>query len=366
MTPAWPTKKLGEIAKIFFGGKSGITKKDYIDGGFPAFSAAGQDGFTNEAYDSGCAVILSSIGARCGKCFYASGHWTALANTQVIKIDDCDTARFLFFYLNDERRWPRSGSAQPFISPSAVKNLRVPLPPLTTQRKIVEILDQADALRRKRKEADEKMKQLIPAIFIKIFGDPATNPMGWEVKRLGDVCGLRNGTAFRSSDWSDKGLPIVRIQNLNDETKPFHYFGGDLSNKVVIESGDILLSWSGTPGTSFGCFVWRRGKAVLNQHIFKVIVDKALLRDEYIVVCISLRLDEMISKAHGGVGLSHITKKRLGGIALPAPPLDLQKKFVGLLGDIESQQRAQTKVRQKLDLLFDSLMHRAFRGELLH
>jgi type I restriction enzyme S subunit len=83
MKSKWPTKKLGEIAEIYQGGRSGITKKDYVEKGFPAFSAAGQDGFTKEAYDSGFAVILSSIGTRCGKCFYAEGKWTALANTQI-------------------------------------------------------------------------------------------------------------------------------------------------------------------------------------------------------------------------------------------------------------------------------------------
>ena len=97
----WPTKKLGEIAEIYPGGKNGITKSDYAKSGFPAYSAAGQDGFTPKAYDSGYAVILSSIGSRCGKCFYAEGKWTALANTQVIKVKNPITAKFLFYYLSD-------------------------------------------------------------------------------------------------------------------------------------------------------------------------------------------------------------------------------------------------------------------------
>ena len=77
----------------------------------------------------------------------------------------------------------------------------------------------------------------------------------WATAPLGDLCGLVNGRAFRPTDWTKTGLPIVRIQNLNDSTKPFNRYSYPVSPKHQIDTGDILLSWSGTP--SFGCFVTR-------------------------------------------------------------------------------------------------------------
>jgi len=150
----------------------------------------------------------------------------------------------------------------------------------------------------------------------------------WPTSPLGKLCDLINGRAFKPSDWGKSGLPIVRIQNLNDPTKPFNYYDDDYKEKHFIDDGDILLSWSGTPGTSFGCFRWMRGPALLNQHIFKVIVEDNVIDGDFFIYAVNSKLDEMIRQAHGGVGLRHITKKKLEAIYLPIPPLDEQRRIV--------------------------------------
>ena len=131
--------------------------------------------------------------------------------------------------------------------------------------------------------------------------------------KIGEISKLINGHAFKPKDWTGCGLPIVRIQNLKDGTKPYNYSDKRVPDKHLIDSGDVLLSWSGTPGTSFGCFIWDRGKALLNQHIFKVLVDNSRMDDSFFMYAVNSKLDEMISKAHGGVGLTHITKNKLDG-----------------------------------------------------
>lgn len=145
---------------------------------------------------------------------------------------------------------------------------------------------------------------------------------------LGSLCRLQNGRAFKPTDWSDTGLPIIRIQNLNDIEAPFNHFDGDVEDRHLVRDGDVLLSWSGTPGTSFGCFIWDRGSAVLNQHIFKVQVDTATVEKEFFVHAVNSRLGEMIDLSHGGVGLRHITKSKLEQIELPTPPRDKQRSIV--------------------------------------
>lgn len=155
-----------------------------------------------------------------------------------------------------------------------------------------------------------------------------TFPATWRTHKLGELAQYINGRAFKPEDWTAAGLPIVRIQNLNDPTKPFNYYSGTFVDKHKIDSGDVLLSWSGTPGTSFGCYIWERGEALLNQHIFKVDINEELVLREYFVYATNSRLDEMIGLAHGAAGLRHITKAKLETIEIPVPPIEGQRRIV--------------------------------------
>src|ERR1700738_4640666 len=106
---------------------------------------------------------------------------------------------------------------------------------------------------------------------------PSTLPPGWALARVADLVTLVNGFAFTPSHWKREGLPIVRIQNLNNPDAPFNYCSDDIPEKFRIRTGDLLFAWSGTPGTSFGAHIWRGGDAWLNQHIFKVVFPHDIL-----------------------------------------------------------------------------------------
>lgn len=151
--------------------------------------------------------------------------------------------------------------------------------------------------------------------------------------KIKDICDLQNGRAFKPSDWGTAGLPIIRIQNLNDERAPFNYYGGKYNLAQEVDNGDLLFSWSGTPGTSFGAFLWNRGKGVLNQHIFKVI-PKVEIDKTYLMYALNGNISTIISKAHGGVGLQHITKKELDEIEIQMVSISRQKKIVEILEKI--------------------------------
>jgi len=171
--------------------------------------------------------------------------------------------------------------------------------------------------------------------------------------RLGDICTLVNGYAFKPTDWKTEGLPIIRIQNLNDTTAPFNYFNGEIDRKYVVNDGDLLFSWSGTPGTSFGAFFWRRGKGVLNQHIFNVYpvdgINKAYLR-----YALNGNISRIIDKAHGGVGLQHITKKELVEIDIPILSEEQQKQIVIVLDSVDKLIVLRKEQLAKLDQLVKS------------
>ncbi len=165
-----------------------------------------------------------------------------------------------------------------------------------------------------------------------------------------DVCDLVNGRAFKPSDWGSSGLPIVRIQNLNNESAPFNYYSGEYNPAHEINDGELLFSWSGTPGTSFGAFRWYRGKGILNQHIYKV-VPKINIDKDYLKYALNGNLSRIISKAHGGVGLQHITKKELNEITLRIVSNDEQRKIVALLNQTQNVIELRRTQLAKLDEL---------------
>jgi len=279
--------------------------------------------------------------------------------------------RFIWRYLNSpvgraSMRRLASGSAgsMPKISGARLRTLPVPVPPRSEQRRIAEILDKADALRAKRRAALAELDTLTQSIFLDMFGDPATNPKGWPTRRLDAVCGLVNGRAFKPEEWEEDGLPIIRIQNLNDATKPFNYTTQSLPERFRVHPGDILFSWSGTPGTSFGCFRWRGAEGWLNQHIFNVRLNGALEGD-YFIAHVNLKLAELIAKAHGGVGLQHVTKGMVDETMLMVPTTHLQVEFARRVAGVEKLAADQQASLDGLDTLFAALQHRAFGGALV-
>ncbi|MFN3986775.1 MAG: restriction endonuclease subunit S [Rhodocyclaceae bacterium] len=144
-----------------------------------------------------------------------------------------------------------------------------------------------------------------------------------------------NGRAFKPSDWLTEGVPIVRIQNLNNPQAPFNYCSPSaLDEKHRIQTGSFLISWSGTPGTSFGAFIWERGPAALNQHIFRCAQRTPVYYEQFLRLAINTRLDELIAKAHGGVGLQHVTKGKLEALSLVLPPLPEQHRIVARVDEL--------------------------------
>ena len=176
----------------------------------------------------------------------------------------------------------------------------------------------------------------------------------WRRVRVGDVLELINGRAFKPREWSKTGLPIVRIQNLNNPDAAFNFYEGDLPKKFLLDDGDLLFAWSGTPGTSFGAHIWRGGKAWLNQHIYKVQFEESQFDKRFLQLAINQNLAEYIRAAHGGAGLAHITKGRFEESTLPNPPLleqrqivaEIEKQFPRLDAGVAALRRVQANLKR--------------------
>lgn len=156
-------------------------------------------------------------------------------------------------------------------------------------------------------------------------------PINWIETEIGNLCSLKNGRAFKPGEWQSSGLPIVRIQNLNNPASAYNYFQGEVDERNRLRGGELLFAWSGTPGTSFGAHVWRGGDAVLNQHIFRVDFDDALLDKRFFRSAINQKLSELIDVAHGGVGLRHVTKGVFERTLVALPPRTEQTRIANQL-----------------------------------
>ena len=363
-------RKLGEVAEIYQGGKSGLTKKDYVKSGFLAFSATGQDGFTKKAFDSGFAVILSSIGARCGKCFYAEGKWTALANTQVIKLDDPMAAKFLYYYLNDENKWPRYGSAQPFIAPSTVKRLKVPFPSLPIQKKIVERLDAI----KKTQELNDKQLVLVEELFQSLL-HRELDPKGknWEVKRLGELSlVITKGTTPTTYGYrfTDAGIPFLRVEDVNNDlvnpkkteyhiSKETHEF----MKRSKTEPRDILVTIAGTIGRV--AHVPENAPEMNMNQAVAIVRLKPLVNHLYVFYLLRTKeLQRAMKFAEVTGTITNISLTTLKNLKIPLPPIETQRKIVEKLSAVQEYKKKLLEQKQKLQELFESVLNKSFKGAI--
>ena len=167
-----------------------------------------------------------------------------------------------------------------------------------------------------------------------------------EYKRLGDIATYINGYPFKPEDRGTTGLPIIRIQDLTGNAYDLGFYDGIYPERIEINDGDVLISWS----ASLGVYVWNRGKALLNQHIFKVAFDKCAVNKQYFVYAVQHKLQEMETKAHGAT-MKHIVKKDFDNTVIPFPTLEEQEEIAKIINHASGIIFARQQQLQKLDEL---------------
>lgn len=169
--------------------------------------------------------------------------------------------------------------------------------------------------------------------------------------RLGDVATYINGYAFKPSDWSDTGLPIIRIQDLTGNSYQANRYNGEYSSKYEVNNGDVLISWS----ASLGVYVWHGEKALLNQHIFKVVFNKEEISKNFFVYQVENILEKAASEAHGAT-MKHLTKPVFDALPFYLPSIEEQLRIAATLDKVTD---LISRRRQQLDKL-DELVKARF------
>ncbi|EFA5137369.1 restriction endonuclease subunit S [Escherichia coli] len=155
-------------------------------------------------------------------------------------------------------------------------------------------------------------------------------PKGWTLLQVSDICKLQNGNSFKPHEWDTQGLPIIRIQNLNGSDN-YNYFSGVPQDKWLVEPGQLLFSWAGTKGVSFGPFIWNGPKGVLNQHIYKVFANENV-HGHWLYLALLHITQKIEAQAHGFKStLLHVQKKDIDNQFVLTPPVAEQKKMAQIL-----------------------------------
>lgn len=166
-----------------------------------------------------------------------------------------------------------------------------------------------------------------------------TLPTGWRSQSIGSICELINGYGFKPQDWRERGLPIIRIQNLNGSSQ-FNYFSGELDAKFHVKTGDLLFAWAGVPGVSFGAHIWRGQEAVLNQHIFRVIPREGI-NAAWLYEVLNHITPQIERRAHGfKTSLLHIKRSELVKMSVKVPPGPIQEEIAELSVDLARSRHA--------------------------
>lgn len=262
------------------------------------------------------------------------------------------------------------------LYPKDVARLRIPLPPLPEQRRIAEVLDKADALRAKRRAALAQLDTLTQAIFLDMFGDPATNPKGWPSERtLGEVAGIVSGvTKGRKLDGKATRLvPYLAVVNVQDralDLSVIKYIQAteEEIQRYLVRPNDLLLTEGGDPDKLGRGTLWKGelAECIHQNHVFRVRLTKDELDPLYLnwLVGSSRGKRYFLRSAKQTTGIASINMTQLRGFPLLVPPLELQREFTHRAATVEELKASHRASLTELGALFTSLQDRAFREAL--
>lgn len=263
-----------------------------------------------------------------------------------------------------------TGASYPAVSDRIVYDSKIPLLPLPEQQRIAAILDKADALRAKRRAALAQLDALTQSIFLDMFGDPATNPMGWHMASLEELFDIARGGSPRPIDdyitenpdginWIMIGDTVEGGKYITTTKKRIRPEGARRSREV--KSGDFLL----TNSMSFGRPYIMRTTGCIHDGWLVLSPRREETEPNYFYALLGSQAvyAEFVRRAPGAT-VKNLNIDLVRGVMVPVPPLSVQKTFARLVAAIERSASAFNDALVELDALFSSLQHRAFRGDL--
>jgi len=366
--------KLGDFVNIRTGKLDANASS--IDGEYPFFTCSKESlKISSFSYDCKC-VLVAGNGDLNVK--YYEGKFDAYQRTYIIESKDesiLDT-RYLYWFLFKYVEKLRELSIGGVIKYIKINNLTdpiIPLPPLEDQKRIVKILDKADALRQKRKQAIGLLDDYLKSVFLEMFGDPVKNEKGWEVKKVGDIIErLESGKSLAGQEESEyKVLKTSSVSYCNFNPKEIKSLPKNYQppQNHFVKKGDVLISRMNTNELVGAA-------AYVGKEIFKVTFPDRIWRVKWKNIGISpvyfwkyvnrKKFRDNLSKSSGGTSgsMKNISQSKYLNYQFVYPPYELQKKFENIYFETELLKQSMLTQSVELETQFQALMQKAFKGEL--
>ncbi|MEV6338715.1 restriction endonuclease subunit S [Nocardia vinacea] len=390
----WPTASLGDVVDVRIGPFGSLLhKEDYTEDGVPLVNpmhidrgsivsdrrhsvkeekAAELAGYRMLPGD----VVLGRRGemGRCAVVQPAESGFLCGTGSLFLRPDERVSPEFLAKLMSSPdmvRLLEREslGTTMPNLNRTIVSNIQIALPPIEEQRRIAAILEHADALRAKRREALAHLDDLTQSIFIDMFGDPLRNPRGWDRAPLADVVGSIIDCPHSTPKWTEVGEICLRTSNLLEgewdwtdtrfvSVDTYH----ERSRRGYLEPGDIVLSREGTVGIA--AIVPPEPRLCMGQRLVQIKPATVLLPQYLLRVLLFELAPERIARVMIGSTSSHLNVKELRALLVSVPPMKAQSSFARRMASIDKVKAEHRTALAELDALFASLQSRAFRGEL--
>jgi len=298
-------------------------------------------------------------------------------NLLLLRTNEYLNAKFAYYYFtskgfkSDLSRIIKRAVNQASFSTSNFKNLQIPLPPLATQRRIAEVLDKADAIRKRSKKMLEKYDQLAQSAFLEMFGDPVTNEKGWETQFGENVlakCSV--GVVIKpASHYAPKG--VLALRSLNVKANSFDltdtvYFKSESHHKLsksILKENDVVIVRTGITGTAAVIPKYLEGANCIDLIITRP--EESKLNPFYFSCFLNSERGKQLvtGKEVGGIH-KHFNVGAMKKLEMPIPPLNLQNEFELRFKHIQQQKKQARAELDRAETLYQSLLQRAFTGEL--
>lgn len=382
---SWATVPLGDLVQFKGGGTPDKSIDHYWNGPIPwasvkdfkstelsttldSITQAGLDNSASNMIPRGTIIVPTRMAV--GKAAIAS---IDLAINQDLKAllpkSDIDTRYLLHVLLAFSEKLLRfaTGATVKGITLDVLRALEVPLPPLPEQRRIAAILDQADALRRLRRQSLDHLEQLAPSIFRDMFGDMRTNSMGWYTEKLGNLCDLVRGSSPRPQGdpkYFDGPIPRLMIADISRDGMRVRPAIDSLTTEGArrsraMKAGSVVMAVSGAVGLPAILEI----DACIHDGFVGFRELSPSILPEFLYHFLSVQRAENSSKGTGAIW-KNLTTDQVRDFNVPCPSLEKQQNFINRLQAIDEKLKASTNHLSTLEYLFTSLQHRAFRGEL--
>jgi type I restriction enzyme S subunit len=342
-----------------------ISMDQLTEKGYPVYGANGKIGYYHSYTHEKPTLLITCRGATCGTLNISEPF--SYVNGNAMALDDlsCEVdLHYLFYYLlNRNLNDVVSGSAQPQITRTGLGKVKIFLPPLPIQKKIAAVLEKADELRRKREDQIKRLDDLLQATFLDMFGDP--NPKGWDkkpVKFFADciVPGRDKPKSFSGHiPWvTTDMLPKLGFIDIGRNCKGLSLAEISEVNAKIIPKNSVIMTCVG----QLGLLAINKEPVVVNQQLHTFQCKREVV-PEFLMYALSFETAYM-NRMASSTTVPYMNKTICNSIPVIAPPKDKQERFKRFLGKILGQKEKKAKGHSEYENLFNSLMQRAFKGEL--